>query len=515
MKKLLLPAAIILLFYTSSHSQATLHFTTCPNVNVGVVRAGTNADVQNPYYIYSVNTSTGAVTQFPGGPLLNPAAANQNLQVNAVGVNTADGFMYGLETETTGSNPKFVRFDYGYGVTMLGGVVPPTSPTGFLGIVNTAAGEMDRSNNYYYTGVTVNLTPGGYSLDKLFLGKISSASTVAGAPAPTYYEIDYSDANCGNYISTLSTDPINSGIKDISFNPVTNTFFIYATYKPAGAANFSGQLIELRPVNGVPLKYKMFCYPNVNSHNAETAGTLIDNAGNFLVLLTDGTMGKIQSAGAFTYTGGYVALNNATGLPNPLRGDMASCGGATGGPTSINLSSFKASTRDCKTNFLWTSENEINLSRFEIEQSTDNISFTRVGMVSANNKDGSTYGFTIPAAGSMAYYRLKMIDADNKFSYSGIVAIRSSCTTQSSGFTFAANPVNDVIKLNWYGMDASGINVKVYNSYGVQVLSKNETVPAGSSVMNINAGNLAPGVYVIKMFNIKTGAVMEGRFVKQ
>jgi hypothetical protein len=514
MKKLLLPA-IILFFGSSSFSQATLHFTTCPNVNVGVVRAGTNADVQNPYYIYSVNTSTGAVTQFPGGPLLNPAAANQNLQVNAVGVNTTDGFMYGLETETTGNNPKFVRFDYGYGVTLLGGVVAPTSPTGFLGVVNTAAGDMDRNDNYYYTGVTLNPTAGGYSLDKLFLGKISGASTVAGAPVPAYYEIDYSDVNCGNYISTLSTDPINSGIKDITFNPVTNTFFIYATYKPTGAADFSGQLIELRPVDGTPLKYKMYCYPNVNSHTAETAGTLIDNAGNLLVLLTDGTVGKMTSAGAFTYTGGYVALNNTTGLPNPLRGDLAGCGGATGGPTPINLSSFKASTRDCKTNFLWSSANEINLSRYEVEQSTDNMNFTRVGVVNANNKDGSTYGLTIPAAGSMAYYRLKIIESDNTYSYSGIVAIRSSCTASTSGFALANNPVRDVIKLNWYGMNAGGINVKVYNSYGVLVLSKTESVPAGSSVMNINAGNLTPGVYIIKMFNVKTGEVMEGRFVKQ
>lgn len=499
---------------------AHVPFTTCPDVNVAVVRAGTNADTQNPYYIYSVNTTTGALTQYPGGPLVNPGNPSINLQVNAVGINKTDGFMYGLVYEGTVNTARFVRFDYTYGVTLFGNVPPPTSPTGFLGFVNSAAGDIDRSNNYYFSGFTANpaITPSGYVLDKLFLGKISNISTVAGTPTPTYFEVDYSDALCNNYISTLTTDPNNSGIKDITFNPVTNTFFVYATYKPTGAANFSGQLLELRPIAGsVPLKYKLFCNAVVNTHTAETSGSLIDKAGNFLVLLTDGTIGKMQTSGSpFNYSGVYLPLNNATGLPNPLRGDMASCGGPAGGPLPVTLSFFNANSKDCRSNFSWRSENEINVNHYDIEQSFDNLTFTSMGIINAKNIAGSLYSFTLPAAGRQAYYRLKMIDNDGRISYSNILPLNNSCNNLRKGFVINPNPAETVINLNWFGIsNATTMNVNIYNAYGALVSKAIKSVPSGSSVVDFNVSALAPGMYFIKATDIKTNESLQQRFVKQ
>src|SRR5438874_1034374 len=80
----------------TSFSQAVTPFTTCPDVNLGIVRAGMNADVTNPYYMYTVNTTTGSLSVIPGGPLVYPGAPAQTLQVNGVGVNRVDGFVYGL-----------------------------------------------------------------------------------------------------------------------------------------------------------------------------------------------------------------------------------------------------------------------------------------------------------------------------------------------------------------------------------------------------------------------------------
>ena len=73
---------------------------------------------------------------------------------------------------------------------------------------------------------------------------------VTGPPVVEYFEVDVSGANCSNYVSSLTSDPNNSGLKDFSYNSRTNSFFTYATYKMPGATNFSAQVLELVAIPG-------------------------------------------------------------------------------------------------------------------------------------------------------------------------------------------------------------------------------------------------------------------------
>lgn len=517
MKKILLPLLIISIINNSLFSQAIVPFTTCPDVNVAVVRAGTNADITNPYSIYSVNTATGAMTLLPGGPLLNPADHSIKMQINAVGLNTTDGFLYGLAFEGSVNTARFVRFDKNYGVTAFGNIAPPTSATGPFSFVNSAAGDCDRANNYYFSAFTSNVAAGNV-LDKMFLGKISNISTVSGTPTPQYFEIDFSDLPCSNYVSTLTSDPSNSGLKDFVFSSVTNTFFSYVTYKPTGAANFSGQLVEIKPIPASsPLKYKMFCNPVVNTHTAEVSGTLIDNAGNFEILFTDGTMGKMVSSGSpNNYTGAFSVLNAATGLPNPLRGDLAGCGGPAGGPLPVKLTSFEFVQQNCRTAFSWTAESEINVSRYELQQSFDGSAFNEVSKVSANrNNTTSVYHVELVSPGQQAYYRLKSIDLDGNYSYSKTISVANSCDNET-GILINPNPAKDIIGVSWYGVRTNSvIDVKIYNGVGNILKKISHSVPQGTSVFNINVNNLPPGVYYIRTFDMKNNTTLNAKFVKQ
>jgi hypothetical protein len=519
MKKIFIPLLImaLILINNSTFSQATVPFTTCPDVNIAVVREGTNADITNPYFIYNVNTATGGMTLLPGGPLLNPADPSIKMQINGVGLNTTDGFLYGLAFEGSVNTARFVRFDKNYGVTALGNIAPPTSPTGPLGFVNSAAGDCDRANNYYFSAFTSN-APAGNVLDKMFLGKISNISTLAGTPTAEYFEIDFSDLPCSNYISTLTSDPSNSGLKDFVFSSVTNTFFTYVTYKPTGAADFSGQLVEIKPIPGSsPLKYKMFCKPVVNTHTAEVAGTLIDNAGNFEILFTDGTMGKMVSSGTpNNYTGAFTVLNAATGLPNPLRGDLAGCGGPSGGPLPVKLTSFDFVQQNCRTAFSWTAETEINVSGYQLQQSFDGSSFSEVSNVSANrNNTKNLYHVELVSPGRQAYYRLKSIDMDGNYSYSKIISVANSCGNET-GIFVTPNPAKDIITVSWYGVKTNSVvDVKIYNSVGHIFKKISQPVPQGSSIFNINVSNLLPGVYYIKTVDIKNNTILNTKFVKQ
>ena len=320
----------------TAFSQATHPYTNCPDVDIAIVRAGTNANVTNPYFLYNVNQTTGAMTLVPGGPYKDPANTTLNLQINGFGVSRKDGFIYGLAFDGTTTTARFMRLDGTYGVTDLGAIPSPASGTGLVGIVNPAAGDMDTSGNFYFSAFTFNPTPIP-TFDKFYLGKISNTqSMVAGPPIVQYFEVDVSGANCSNYVSSLTSDPNNSGLKDFSYNSRTNSFFTYATYKMPGATNFFAQVLELVAIPGSsPLRYRLVCNATVNTHTAETSGTLIDKTGKFTVLFTDGSFGMVDGNTSTGFTGGFtmITTNSGTGLPNPLRGDMGSCG--QGSPNTV------------------------------------------------------------------------------------------------------------------------------------------------------------------------------------
>ena len=333
--KIFLPILSILLFtQMKGFTQATRPYRNCPNVNIAIVRAGTNADVTNPYFLYHVNNFDGTMTLMPGGPYKDPANPAANLQVNGVGVNRKDGFIYGLAFEGTSTTVaptvRFMRLDSTYGVTSLGNIPAPVAGPGLIGVINPAAGETDTSGNFYFSAFTVNPNPTP-TIDKFYLGKISNVQAItSGPPVVEYFEVIVTGSpNCSAYVTSLSADPNNSGLKDFSFNAKTRSFWTYATYKNPGASNFSAQVLELTPVAGggtSPIRYQLNCNSIVNTHTAETSGTLIDFAGKFTVLFTDGTFGVANRNPGGIYDGTFTFINTSTGLPNPLRGDMGSCG---------------------------------------------------------------------------------------------------------------------------------------------------------------------------------------------
>jgi len=75
-----------------SYGQAASPFTGCPGVYVAICRPGTNAYNNTPISFYSLNTVTGATNELSGGPLKNPSNTGNNIDINAVGLNSADGY---------------------------------------------------------------------------------------------------------------------------------------------------------------------------------------------------------------------------------------------------------------------------------------------------------------------------------------------------------------------------------------------------------------------------------------
>src|SRR5262249_52077625 len=112
----------------------------------------------------------------------------------------------------------------------------------------------------------------------------------------------------------------------------------------------------------------------------------------------------------------------------------------------------------------WSTTNEVNNDHFEIQRSSNAVSFSKIGTLIANNK--RQYQFTdINVYGSVAYYRIKQVDKDGRHSYSQVVKVLFD---NNISWQINPNPAHNLIsvyfkkeltKLQLMLIDASGKTV--------------------------------------------------------
>jgi hypothetical protein len=153
----------------------------------------------------------------------------------------------------------------------------------------------------------------------------------------------------------------------------------------------------------------------------------------------------------------------------------------------------------------WSTENEINSSHFEVEQSTDGLRFEKIAEVAAQG--GNVNNYSIAAENSSVtstlYYRLKIVDRDGKFTYSNIA--RVSNTSKDKLYVYP-NPA--VAEITISGMKKSGM-LLLYNAEGK--LIQQQKVNSMSTTMDI--GHHAKGMYILKY--VADGKTVHQKIVKQ
>jgi hypothetical protein len=134
----------------------------------------------------------------------------------------------------------------------------------------------------------------------------------------------------------------------------------------------------------------------------------------------------------------------------------------------------------------WQTSSEINVSHFELQRSSNNLNYTSIANINAtNNNTQNNYHFTdlnaLNNPVQKLYYRLRMVDIDGQYKYSGVAVINNHT---SSILTIYPNPAKDYILMNGVkeGLaieinDASGKLVKRFiantsNRYVVSDLHK-------------------------------------------
>lgn len=162
----------------------------------------------------------------------------------------------------------------------------------------------------------------------------------------------------------------------------------------------------------------------------------------------------------------------------------------------INLLYFKAQAQNAGTKLSWQTAQEINNDFFEIEFSTDAVSFTPVGKIKGggNSSLPQSYNFThrTNQAGKV-FYRLSQTDFNGRKSYSQVEFVDLKNTGTS--LIISPNPVSNKIAIPGIVIDGKQ-RYSIINLQGIKIaeaaLIKQEI---------LLTGNISPGMYMLRILH--------------
>ncbi|HVT86768.1 MAG TPA: T9SS type A sorting domain-containing protein [Chitinophagaceae bacterium] len=186
----------------------------------------------------------------------------------------------------------------------------------------------------------------------------------------------------------------------------------------------------------------------------------------------------------------YLYLNPATSTETDVANVFNNICGTV---LPLNLLDFSASKQNNMVALNWVTANEVNVSHFELERSGDGRNFGKIGEVAATNSLLSrnyNYNDANPLNGTN-FYRLKMVDIDNRYTYSGIVKINFSGTQV---FGVYPNPAKDEITVD--GIKA-GLQIVIISGDGKMLAKK---ISSGQS-NTFDVSKYPSGIYIVQCFD--------------
>ncbi len=172
----------------------------------------------------------------------------------------------------------------------------------------------------------------------------------------------------------------------------------------------------------------------------------------------------------------------------------------------LQLLSFTAEAKNNNVLLNWSTTREVNTKLFEIQHSTDGLQFITIDSTLTKGGYSITNNYTYihsKASSGNNYYRLKMIDSDEKFTYSAVKKVNFSGNTTS--INVFPNPTVDFVTLQVSNDQSTTFIYSVYTVDGKTIKTGGVTLNSGSQQIKINlTQTTAKGMLLIQLKNSTT-----------
>jgi len=306
-------------------------------------------------------------------------------------------------------------------------------------------------------------------------------------------DIIYTDANC-NPIAMI--DDGNGGN---TLGTVTATVNVASSVQTANGQPYVQRSYVITPANNGAATVTLYAtQAEFNAYNAAASGypqLPSGGADNGNVKVTKFSGNTLGSGTATLITPTSVVWNSSANyweITIPVSGFSSFFIHSGSFPLDVQLLSLSAANQGATNRIDWSTSNERDMSRFELERSTDGNNYSLLGAVPAKNT-ASSYSYTDaqPITGTN-YYRLKMIAVNGDFSYSKVV----SANAGNKGFAMESfpNPAAEHVTVRISGTIAGKATIQVIDLNGKVV----RTAAATGNETRIDLEGLAGGIYTIR-----------------
>jgi hypothetical protein len=210
---------------------------------------------------------------------------------------------------------------------------------------------------------------------------------------------------------------------------------------------------------------------------------------------TNVTVATGNGSGGQNWTGGTQA---ASGVGSSNVGIMSSAISVL----PLKLLAFNAAPNDTGVLLTWKTQDEENVSHFNIERSTDGSTYETIAKVKAIGKINSTENYSLTDSkipSTVTYYRLKMVDVDGRFVYSSTLVVRPA-NVPGVSFNVFPNPVVSSATVYVRSDIAGTATIRVMNMQGATLMMQNNTVSRGENAISLNKiSTLSAGVYSLQV----------------
>lgn len=176
-------------------------------------------------------------------------------------------------------------------------------------------------------------------------------------------------------------------------------------------------------------------------------------------------------------------------------------------PVEMSFFTVEVNSTGDYVNLKWETVSELNNKGFDIERKVGNFDFETVGFVEGRgtSTEKSIYtfvdNFNNTGFSGKVLYRLKQIDFDGTFSYSGTISVDVDLIAK--GYFIEQNfpnPFNPETSVRFNIPEESNVSIQVVNSLGEVVAELvNDIKSSGIHSQVWNAANVASGIYFIRI----------------
>lgn len=248
-----------------------------------------------------------------------------------------------------------------------------------------------------------------------------------------------------------------------------------------------------------------------NFYTVTLQSVRFSDANNGIIVGNNGVIYKTVDGGETWTTSAQVTantlmsaalLNSSTTL---VAGNTGTIIKSSNAPLPVELTSFTASVRNNVVNLNWETATEVDNYGFEIERKDKHSNWTKIGFVEGHFTSNSPKYYTFsdkPSGSSKFSYRLKQIDNDGKFEYSGIVEVDlSGMLPKDIEIKNFPNPFNPETNINIKLPETGQTTVELYNSTGEKIFTiyKGKLDVGTTLSLKVDGSTLPSGVYLIRV----------------